>query len=104
MFTSPGQATGPVGFDAETMFALPTRPEHCDRLELPRLWKNFQMSADRRFTHPGSGTRTRPNRTHRYRYRIQGHGRPLRFRLIDSHAIDNYGQMQIKVRRLRAPR
>lgn len=72
MFTFPSQPTGPVGFDAETMFALPTTPAHCDRLELPRPWKNFQMSVGRRFTHPGSGRRTRPNRKHRYSYRVRG--------------------------------
>ena len=104
MFTGPDQATGPVGFDAETMFALPTRPAHCDRLQLPRPWKNFQMATGRRFTHPGSGRRTRPNRAHRYRYRVQGLGRPLRVRLVDSQATDNYGQLAITVRRLRAVR
>ncbi len=104
MFTSSGQPAGPVGFVAETMFALPARPPHCDRLQLPRSWKNFQMAAGRRFTHPGSGRRTRPNRAHRYRYRVQGLGRRLRFRLVDSHASDNYGQLQIQVRRLRALR
>ncbi len=60
------------------------------------------MAAGRGFRHPGSGRRTRPNRTHRYRYRVQGLGRPLRFRLLDSYAVDNYGQLRITVRRLGA--
>ncbi len=102
MFVLAGQPRGPVGFDAETMFALPTRPGHCDRLELPRPWKNFQMATGRRFTHPASGNRTRPNRTHRYKYRVRGLGRPLRLRLVDSEAIDNYGRLKITVRRVRA--
>ncbi len=101
MFVLAGQPAGPVGFDAETMFALPTGPAHCERLELPRPWKNFQMAAGRRFTHPGSGTRTTPHRAHRYKYRVRGLGRPLRFRLVDSEATDNYGRLRISVRRLR---
>lgn len=100
MFPSPGQPAGPVGFDAETMYALPTRPAHCDRLDLPTSWKNFQIATASRFTHPGSGRRTRPNRAHRYRYRIQGSGRPLRLRLVDSEASDNYGRLKVTVRRL----
>ena len=104
MFTLPGQPSGPVGFDAETMFALPTTPEHCDRLDLPRPWKNFQMAVGRRFTHPGSGRRTKPNRTHRYSYRVRGLGRPLRLRLVDSEATDNYGLLKVTVRRLRSAR
>ena len=104
MFTLPGQPTGPVGFDAETMFALPTTPAHCDRLKLPRPWKNFQMAAGGRFTHPGSGRRTKPSPTHRYSYRIRGLGRPLRLRLIDSEATDNYGMLKVTVRRIRSGR
>ena len=102
MFTLPGQPTGPVGFDAETMFALPTTPEHCDRLDLPRPWKNFQMAAGKRFTHPGSGQRSKPKRSHRYSYRVRGLGRPLRLRLVDSEASDNYGVLKVTVRRLRS--
>jgi hypothetical protein len=103
-FTLPGQRTGPVGFDAETMFALPTTPEHCDRLNLPRPWKNFQMATGRRFAHPGSGRRSKPKRTHRYSYRVRGLGRPLRLRLVDSEATDNYGALKVTVRRLRSAR
>jgi len=102
MFTLPGQVTGPVGFDAEMMYAVPTGPAHCGRLGLPRPWKNFQMAAGRRFAHPGAGRRTRPNSAHRYQYRVRGLGRPLRFRLIDSQATDNYGALKITVRRLRS--
>ena len=104
MFTLPGQPTGPVGFDAETMFALPTTPEHCDRLDLPRPWKNFQMAVGRRFTHRGSGRRDKPKRTHRYSYHIRGLGRPLRLRMVDSEASDNYGLLKVTVRRLRSAR
>ncbi len=104
MFTLPGQPTGPVGFDAETMFALPTTPEHCDRLNLPRPWKNFQMTAGRRFTHPGTGQRSKPKRSHRYSYRVRGLGRPLRLRLVDSEASDNYGLLKVTVQRLRSAR
>ena len=104
MFVLPGQPTGPVGFDAETMFALPTTPEHCDRLNLPRPWKNFQMTAGRRFTHPGSGQRSKPKRSHRYSYRVRGRGLPLRLRLVDSEASDNYGVLKVSVRRLRSSR
>ncbi len=104
MFTLPGQPAGPVGFDAETMYALPTTLAHCDRLELPRPWKNFQMAAGGRFTHPGSGRRTKPSRTHRYSYRIRGLGRPLRLRLVDSDATDNYGVLKVTVRRVRSGR
>lgn len=102
MFTLAGQPTGPVGFDAETMFALPTTPEHCDRLNLPRPWKNFQLAAGRRFTHPGRGQRSRPKRSHRYSYKVRGLGRPLRLRLVDSNATDNYGVLKVTVRRVRA--
>ena len=104
MFTLPGQPTGPVGFDAETMFALPTTPRHCDRLDLPRPWKNFQIAVGRRFTHPGSGQRSRPKRSHRYSYRVRGTGRPLRLRMVDSEASDNYGVLKVSVRRVRSAR
>lgn len=102
MFPSPGQPAGPVGFDAETMFALPTRPAHCGRLALPSAWRNFQLAVGRRFTHPGSGRRTRPTRTHRYRYRVSGLGQRLRLRLVDSDTTDNYGRLRVSVRRLRS--
>ncbi len=106
LFTGIGQPLGPVGFDAETIFALPTTRAHCDRLRLPRRWGNFQIAAGRRFTHrrplPSHGRRVDPS--HTYRYRVWGRGVRARFRLVDSHATDNYGQLQIRVRRLRRPR
>lgn len=104
LYPSPGRPNGPVGLDAEMMFALPTRPAHCGRLDLPTPWKNFQVATGSRFTHPGTGRRTRPNRTHRYSYRVQGRGRPLRLRLLDSDATDNYGQLKVVVKRLRSAR
>ncbi len=106
LFAAIGQPIGPVGFDAETIFALPTTRAHCDGLRLPRRWANFQIAMGRRFTHPRPlpprGRRVDPS--HTYRYRVWGRGRRARFRLVDSHATDNYGQLQIRVARLRPPR
>ena len=102
-FPSPRGLLGPVGFDAETIFALPTTPERCARLAVPRPWSNFQVAVGTRFVHPRRlpARASRPDRPHEYRYHVRGRGRPVRFRLLDSQATDNYGRLRITVRRAR---
>ncbi len=106
LFAAADQPVGPVGFDAESIFALPTTSAHCDRLRPPRPWGNFQIAVGTQFTdrRPLPARRRRGDRSHTYRYRLSGRGRRARFRLVDSHATDNYGQLHIRVCRLRRPR
>jgi hypothetical protein len=106
LFAGVAQPVGPVGFDAETIFALPTTTAHCHRLRLPRRWGNFQIAVGTRFAHRRPlPARSRPAKlSHTYQYRVRGRGRRARFRLVDSHATDNYGQLHIAVRRLSRPR
>lgn len=106
VFGTPGRSEGPVGFDAERIFAFPTTQRDCDSMSLPVAWKNFQVSAGGSFAHPRRVRRPRgqPARPHTYHYRLRGRGRPARFRLRDSHASDNYGLLRISVRAARPSR
>lgn len=97
-FASPGQPLGPVGFDAERILALPASEAGCAGPALPRPWRNFQLDTGTGFRHPRAEA-ARPG-THTHRYRVQGRGRALRARLVDSYAGDNYGRLRITVRPL----
>lgn len=73
-FPTPERSAGPVGFDAETNFALPSTPVRYARLALPRSWSNFQIAVGIRFVHRGAFRRgaSRPDRPKEYRYCLRG--------------------------------
>lgn len=96
-----GAPSGPVGFDAETIFALPATQASCARVRLPRRWANFELALGRGWGHPRSAVRAG---RHAYRYVVRGRRRRARFRLVDSFAADNYGRLEITVRALRRGR
>jgi hypothetical protein len=99
LFRSRGTANGPVGVDAEFVFARPwTRPK-CSRV--PGHWSNFQIRTSRYFFHPeprgGIGDAARSD--HTYTYTIIGRGRVAAFRLVDgADARDNHGVFRIGIR------
>lgn len=91
---------GPVGFDAEFIFARPSRRRMCSRYPLPRHWSAFQVNAGTGWQHPGIvGTYPiAPSASHTYTYAIVGHGRRVQFRLYDVYTRDNYGILRIELR------
>ena len=96
--------TGPVGFDAEMIFARPALARRCQSPRLPQTWNNFQVSVGGRFGHPPPvfGRPTAPATGHSYVYVLKGRGAPAAFRLRDTPASDNYGMLRIRIRRARA--
>ncbi len=99
-------AAGPVGFDAEFIFARPWTKKACHKHHLPMTWPNFQAStgdADG-WTHPtilGSWPTT-PTANHTYSYVLKGDNKPFSFRLWDIDTKDNYGSLRIAVRQATA--
>jgi hypothetical protein len=122
MFPTDG-ATGAVGFDPETQFARPTSRRRCQRDPLPRTTRRFQLDAGNGFRHPTTltGRYSAPRADHAYSYPIQGgkswrsreryrsHGHwqwrwqtrwhKLDARVRDRPAWDNYGALQLTLRR-----
>jgi hypothetical protein len=91
---------GPVGADAELVFARPSASaRRCSSPHLPTRWSNFQLSAAKKngFSDPTpvGGEVERPSRDHAYTYVVKTRGFPIRFRLSDTPASDNYGQLRI---------
>lgn len=104
MFRSPGTVDGPVGVDAEFVFARPARRSECGRV-LDR-WSNFQIRTKRYFFHSavraGMGRAMRSD--HTYTYTIIGRGRVAAFRLVDGAGVqDNYGVFRIGIRDATTP-
>lgn len=100
MFPTAG-ATGPVGFDPETMFARATKKKKCLRDPLPRTTRRFQLNNGSGFRHPTTltGRYTFPRSDHTYSYPIRGLGHRLTARVKDRPAGDNYGELHIELRR-----
>jgi hypothetical protein len=98
-----GGPAAPVGSDAEIVFARPATARRCASPKLPSHWTNFQVGVT---THvndyanltPATGAVTRPAANHTYVYTVKGHNRPARFRLSDTPAADNYGELHIDLR------
>jgi hypothetical protein len=92
-----GPGTGPVGQDAETMFA---EVEHSScRNPLPREYYGFQMNLGGGFVHyePYTGATRTPSADHSYTYVLLGEGSRIRFEERDSQTRDNYGEYHITV-------
>jgi hypothetical protein len=91
---------GPVGLDAEFVFAVPTGSGYCSRLEnVPfSSLTQLEISADNGVTWlnpvPSSPSF---NPKHIYTYYMQGQGFPLQFRIDDFDPIENYGVLIIHI-------
>lgn len=105
MFPSPNtSATGPVGADAETVFAAPFRTYWCpSSITLPTPNEKLQIDTGLGFVHvaPEGGPYTSPTANHSYTYVLQGYGTTANFafRFKDHPTSDNYGALQITVHR-----
>ena len=101
-FSSAG-GSGPVGLDAEFVFARPWDPQECARWPLPRKWWQFQVNAGSGWAHPAAINLTYPNPTpnpsHTYEYAISvtKPSRNVAFRLRDKATSDNYGTLHISL-------
>jgi hypothetical protein len=98
LFRSAGTANGPVGVDAEFVFARPWTRSQCSRV--PGHWSNFQIRTSRYFFHPEprGAIGDAPRSDHTYTYTIIGRGRVIAFRLVDrADAQDNYGVFRIRI-------
>jgi hypothetical protein len=99
-FSSAGGA-GPVGFDAEFVFARPWTTEMCSQAKLPVHWLNFQEKlGPGEWGHPATLTpQSAPSPTHSYEYAVTGRkGKKAAFRLYDIDTRDNYGSLHISLR------
>lgn len=98
MFPSPaGPGTGPVGQDAETVFAA---IEHgsCTHT-YPSEYTTFEENLGSGFVHyePYTGATNTPSANHSYTYILLGQGAPISFEQLDTRTDDNYGEYQITV-------
>lgn len=91
---------GPVGLDAEFVFARPWTKSKCAQAHLPMHWSNFQASTGGAWAHPQTlgATPTAPTADHTYNYVLLGHGKAAQFRLTDIYYRDNYGILRVSVR------
>jgi hypothetical protein len=109
MYPTPRVANGPVGFDADTIYAVPrdapfpgvpcvpsTIPFHVFAYQTMGL----QMDSGAGFAAatPVGGPYSAPRADHTYAYAITGVGAPLRIRFADQPLDDNYGLLHIEVR------
>jgi hypothetical protein len=100
MFASPGTTSGPVGFDAETLFARPVPVSTCTNEPAPRPTRRFQLNEGARWHHLSSlsGRFSTPRPDHAYSYALLGRDHKLSFRVRDNPSYDNYGQLKITLR------
>lgn len=110
MFPSPGAVNGPVGWDAETVFAVPPDVNFYSFSCVPSQMPfesiehspggfQIQVSGGSGFHHmtPLGGERKTPTATHAYTYGVTGTGDPAAFRFVDDPVGDDYGIFNIKV-------
>lgn len=105
-YRSPHRPRGPVGVDAEFLFARPWTLTNCLKHPLPHHWTNFQIKDDVMSYHHIAALGpllTAPAANHTYRYPLVGANARARFRLKDIPGTwDNYGILKITVRRATA--
>src|ERR1039458_8424573 len=110
LYPSPGAVNGPVGWDAETVFAVPPGVDFysfsCVSSQIPFLSTahspgGFETSVSGAggFAHltPIGGNRSTPTAGHTYTYAVTGTGQPASFRFVDDPVTDDYGIFMIKV-------
>lgn len=90
---------GPVGFDAEFVFARPWRKQKCEAAHLPIRWGNFQMNSGSSWAHPNilGALPTAPTGNHTYSFAVVGNNKRVQFRLFDVLTRDNYGLVKISL-------
>jgi hypothetical protein len=101
MFGGPG-GSGPVGNDAEFIFAQPTKLASCATEVFPRHWFNLQVNVGAGWSHPkllSAGALNAPTASHSYEYALVGRHKPASFRLTDPDTRDDYGSLHISIRR-----
>jgi hypothetical protein len=101
MFSAPG-GSGPVGNDAEFIFAQPTKLASCTGQHLPAHWTNLQVNVGAGWSHPNAlslGALNAPTASHSYEYPLIGRHKPASFRLVDPDTQDDYGSFHISIRR-----
>ena len=99
--TPQNSALGPVGMDAEFLFARPWTAKACRRYVIPTAWSVFQASTAKKaqYAHPRMFVWTpAPTANHTYSYVLLGRGAPAKFRLLDRFPSDNYGSLSINLR------
>jgi hypothetical protein len=108
LFPSPGVTNGAVGWDAETVFAVPPGVAFngfaCTATQIPfeavaHSSGGFEISLGPGFAHmtPVGGARTTPRADHTYTYALTGQGMPASFEFIDQPIDDDYGVFKIQV-------
>jgi hypothetical protein len=108
MFPSPGAVNGQVGWDAETVFAVPPDvgffhfvcvPSQIPFSAISRTPGGFQINVGGGFGHvvPVGGERSTPTAGHTYTYEVAGTGAPASFRFLDDPVADDYGIFKIEV-------
>jgi hypothetical protein len=110
LYPSPGVVNGPVGWDAETVFAVPPGVEFysfsCIPSQIPFLSTTHSpggfetsVSGAGGFAHltPIGGNRSTPTAGHTYTYAVTGTGQSASFRFVDDPVTDDYGIFMIKV-------
>jgi hypothetical protein len=112
MLASPGVENGLVGWDAETVFAVPAGVgflRECSPNAIPlhvkaRSGGGFKINLGPRFSHfePAGGERATPRADHTYHYELKGEGQAPRFSFFDESTEgrrnDNYGKLAITIR------
>ncbi len=101
MYSSAG-GVGPVGNDAEFLFAQPLVGKSCSTIKLPRDYPNFQANLGKGWVHPNLVSPRplkAPTSTHTYTFALDAHGKPVSFRMIDPDTRDDYGSLRIYIRR-----
>ncbi len=102
---SPGRDNGPVGIDAEVLFAM-TRPRsNCANEALPRPAAEvfpgrgvvYDLGSGSQRLVPRGGQPTQPTRDHAYIYDLVGQGAPLTATYTARHGSDDYGVLTLTI-------
>jgi hypothetical protein len=102
---SPGLRNGPVGMDAEVVFARPCFGPDGAKTPKPGRWDNFEFKTNNFFYHSPAvgGPFTSASWSHAYDYVLRGFDKPAQFRLRDiPGTADNYGRLAITIRKATA--
>jgi hypothetical protein len=101
-FSTSGVTNGRVGVDAESLFAAPKGAGGCTA-SLPKHFDVFQVLQVGTWSHvePTRGQFNTPTSDHTYKYVLKTGTTavPFQFRIRDYHTADNYGRLQILLRK-----
>jgi hypothetical protein len=100
IFSAAG-GSGPVGNDAEFIFAQPSKLAACAGQQLPAHWTNLQVNVGAGWSHPkllSVGALDAPTPSHTYEYALIGRHKQASFKLIDPDTQDDYGSLHISIR------